>query len=405
MTELKQPLTLPCGAVLPNRILKSAMSETLATDRGAPDERLNTLYARWARGGLGLAITGNVMVDRHALGEPGNVVLEDDRSMDAMRAWVRAGQGAGMAMWAQLNHPGRQAPRFLNAETVAPSAVPFEGPFATGFQTPRELTGTEVVEIVARFGRSAALAQQAGFAGVQIHGAHGYLVSQFLSPHTNRRTDQWGGSAENRQRFVLEVYRAMRAAVGPRYPISIKLNSADFQKGGFTEQESLAVVQALAAQGIDLVEISGGTYEAPAMAVGTRSAREAYFLDYAERIRSSVSVPLAVTGGFRTREGMVAAVGSGACDMVGLARVLAIDPDAPRKLLSGEPYTSAVRPIKSGIKYVDNIAMLEVQWYENQLARMAQGQEPQPGMHPVASLLASTLRLGRGAWRTRRARG
>lgn len=405
MSEISQPLRLPCGATVSNRILKSAMSETLASPAGAPDARLQTLYARWARGGLALAITGNVMVDGRALGEPGNVVLEDDHHLDAVRAWVQAGQGAGMAMWAQLNHPGRQAPRFLNAETVAPSAVAFEGAFATGFPTPRELTDLEVRAIVERFGRSALLARQAGFAGVQIHGAHGYLVSQFLSPHTNRRTDQWGGSADRRRRFVLEVYRAIRTAVGPQYPVSIKLNSADFQKGGFTEDESLAVVQALAAEGMDLVEISGGTYEAPAMAVGTRSSREAYFLDYAERIRSAVSVPLAVTGGFRTQAGMAQALRSGACDMVGLARVLAIDPDAPRRLLAGENYTSAVRPIRSGIRTVDKIAMLEVQWYENQMARMARGLDPQPDMHPVTSLLASTLRLGAGAWRTRRARG
>ena len=384
---LNNALTLPNGAVIKNRLLKSAMSEALAQRDGKPTPELNHLYSAWAKGGIGLCITGNVMVDLRARGEPGNVVIEDESHLVELKAWAQAATANGTQCWVQLNHPGKQAPKGLNRETVAPSAVPFRDDMKAFFATPRELTDSEVQALVKRFGKAAGVVKKAGFTGVQIHGAHGYLVSQFLSPHHNVRTDDWGGTPEKRRRFVLEVYRAMRKAVGPKFPIGIKLNSADFQRGGFTEEESLDTIRALADAGIDLIEISGGTYEAPVMTgvkVGktpikeSTRLREAYFLEFAEKARAAVGTPLAVTGGFRTAQGMAQAIESGAVDMVGLARILAVEPDAPKKLLAGKPTVHQVKPISTGIKAIDKLGLLEISWYTGQLKRIGRGESPKP---------------------------
>lgn len=386
-TLLAQSLTLPNGVQVKNRLLKSAMSEALATRDGAATPELNRLYQAWADGGIGLCVTGNVMIDARARGEPGNVVIEDESHLAELSSWAAAATRGGAQCWVQLNHPGKQAPKGLNRETVSPSAVPFRDDMKAFFATPRALTDAEVRAVVQRFGAAAAIVKKAGFSGVQIHGAHGYLVSQFLSPHHNVRTDAWGGSPENRRRFVLEVYQAMRQAVGAQFPIGIKLNSADFQRGGFTEEESLDTIRALADAGIDLIEISGGTYEAPAMTgvkVGktpvkeSTRLREAYFLEFAEKARAAVATPLVVTGGFRTAAGMAQAIESGAVDMVGLARMLAIEPDAPRKLLTGKPTTHQVRPITTGIKAIDKLGLLEISWYTGQLKRIGRGEAPKP---------------------------
>jgi len=384
---LSQPLTLPNGAVIKNRLFKSAMSETLGTSGGAATPELARLYQAWADGGIGLCVTGNVMIDRGARGEPGNVVIEDPQHLAALKAWARAATRNGTQCWVQLNHPGRQAPRGLNRETVAPSAVPFRDEMQAFFATPRALTRAEVRALINRFGMAARVVKKAGFSGVQIHGAHGYLVSQFLSPLSNQRTDDWGGTPEKRRRFVLAVYQAMRKAVGPDFPIGIKLNSADFQRGGFTEEESLDTLRALAAAGIDLIEISGGTYEAPAMtgvktsqapAKASTRAREAYFLAFAEKARAAVDTPLVVTGGFRTARAMAQAIESGAVDMVGLARILAIEPDAPQRLLAGQPTVHQVKPITTGLRVIDKLGLLEISWYTGQLRRIGRGEAPRP---------------------------
>ncbi|WP_306563821.1 NADH:flavin oxidoreductase/NADH oxidase family protein [Aquabacterium sp.] len=384
---LAQPFHLPRGGVVKNRVCKSAMSEALGTRQGRATPELARLYGAWAEGGVGLCITGNVMIDRRALGEPGNVVIEDDSQMAELQAWAQAATRNGTHCWVQLNHPGKQAPKGLNKENVAPSAVPFRKDMQAFFPTPRELTDAEVRELIARYGRAAGIVKRAGFTGVQIHGAHGYLVSQFLSPHHNQRTDEWGGSSEKRRRFVLAVLAAMRAEVGADFPIGIKLNSADFQRGGFTEEESLDTIRALAAAGIDLIEISGGTYEAPAMTgVKTQAApakdstrqREAYFLAFAEKARQAVQVPLVVTGGFRSLEGMAAAISSGAVDLVGLARAVAIEPDVVNRLLAGQAPREQVRPIKTGIPPIDRMGLMEVSWYTGQLKRIGRGEAPRP---------------------------
>ena len=344
---LSAPLTLPNGFVIPNRLAKAALSEGLAERDGSPGARLQRLHDRWSSSGVGLTITGNVMIDhRHGLGEPGNVVVEDDRHLAALSAWAQSAKSGGATAWVQINHPGRQTPRTLTAHPVAPSAIALPGS-ARLFATPRELTGAEIEALIARYATAAKVVTQAGFDGVQIHGAHGYLVSQFLSPLANQRTDAWGGTPHKRRRFVLEVLRAIRAQVGPEVPVAIKLNSADFQKGGFGEDESLEVVHALAEEGLDLLEVSGGTYTSAAM-LGVDASlkestrkREAYFLAYAERVRAErPELPLMLTGGFRTADGMVAALESGAIDLVGLGRPLTVQPDFPAALLAGHTHES-----------------------------------------------------------------
>ena len=408
---LSQPLRLPNGSVLRNRLAKSAMSETLGTYDNRPTAKLIPLYRRWAASGIGLLITGNIMIDRRALGEPGNVAIEDERDLSMLQQWARAATDQGAAIWAQLNHPGKQSPKGLNAGNIAPSAIPFRQDMTAFFDTPREATSEEIEEIIRHFGQSAAICKDAGFTGVQIHAAHGYLVNQFLSPHHNQRTDKWGGTAENRRRFVLAVYEEIRKNVGPGFPVGIKLNSADFQKGGFTEEESVETILALADAGIDMLEISGGTYEDPAMSglvvepqKTSTAAREAYFLAFAEKVRGLITTPLMVTGGFRSVAGMNAALNSGALDIIGLARLLAIDPDAPALLLAGQDSPQRVRPIKTGIKAIDRMGLMEVVWYTQQLKRIALGGNPLPNASALGTFLKSFIKSGWGNYRSRRMR-
>ncbi len=408
---LSRPLPLKSGRVLRNRLAKAAMSEALGTYDNHPTAKHIALYRRWASSGIGLVITGNVMIDRRALGEPGNVVIEDEQDLPMLKQWARAATDQGADIWVQLNHPGKQTTKGLNAGTIAPSAVPFRKDMQAMFETPRAATTAEIEDIITRFGRSAEICKKAGFTGVQIHAAHGYLINQFLSPHHNTRTDEWGGSPENRRRFVLAVYAEIRRRVGPDFTVAIKINSADFQRGGFTEEDSMDTIRALTDAGIDLIEISGGTYEDPAMSGAlvkdkkeSTVAREAYFLAFAEKVRALATVPLMVTGGFRSIAGMNAALGSGALDVVGLARLLAIDPDAPAALLRGEDSPYHVQPIKTGIGPIDRMGIMEIFWYTLQLNRIGKGGNPKPHESGLLAFLKSVLKSGWGTFRTQRMR-
>ncbi|WP_089243814.1 oxidoreductase [Rhodococcoides kyotonense] len=411
---LGSPLALACGQVLPNRLMKAALSEGLGSTSHAPDDRLTRLYTRWGAGGYGLVITGNVMVDRTHLGEPGNVVIEDDRDLDALSTWAKSTKDGGAPIWMQLNHPGRQAnPLATRAKPVAPSAVASGVP---GLPAPRALTESEILEIVDRFATAASVAESAGFDGVQIHGAHGYLVSQFLSPLSNRRDDRWGGDLDGRMRFLIEVVRAIRGAVSPGFAVGIKLNSADFQRGGFSEAESRDTVEHLAGEHIDLIEISGGSYESPAMmgratVAASTAAREAYFLEYAREVRFAAGdVPLAVTGGFRTRQAMNLAVLQGECDVVGLGRPTTVMPDAAQQLIDsdvdrldspritlGLPGALATLP---ALKALDGA--LDLQWHTDQLHILGGGGEPDPKRKAWRTAVTMIERNGIDAFRSRR---
>ena len=345
------PLNLPCGAVLPNRLAKGAMTEGLASPQGVPTAELATLYRVWSNGGAGMLLSGNVQIDGDHLERPGNVIIDrpaDAAMKAALREWARAATENGNHFWMQISHAGRQTQSSVNPAPKAPSAVQVGLPGGR-FGMPVPLADEEIVDLIARFANAATAAKEAGFTGVQIHGAHGYLISQFLSPRTNLRDDRWGGSLENRARLLLETVAAVRAAVGPSFPVSVKLNSADFQKGGFDFQDSLTVARWLEEAGVDLLEISGGSYEQPAMmdtdgleekeqpkVAASTAAREAYFVDFAKAMKAELStMPLMVTGGFRTRAAMEHALTTGAADIIGIGRPLCAAPDACRDVLGG----------------------------------------------------------------------
>jgi 2,4-dienoyl-CoA reductase-like NADH-dependent reductase (Old Yellow Enzyme family) len=359
------------------------MSETLADlETNAPTPELFRVYERWARSGAGLLITGHVIVDPEGLGEPGNVLVTDDRHLPALRRWAEVAQAHGAQLWMQLNHAGRQAPKRLTRQPVAPSAVPLKG-MGGMFARPRALEAHEIEALVGRFATAAAVAKAAGFAGVQIHGAHGYLISQFLSSRTNLRDDAWGGDPARRSRFLLEIVRAVRAAVGPGFPIGVKLNSADFQRGGFTIEEAMDVARALEATGIDLLEVSGGNYESPAMAGSgeelrkqraSSREREAYFLDYARRIRAVTRTPILLTGGMRSRAVMEDAIASGAVDVIGMARPMTHTPELPARLLDGTLDAAPAVKIRSRVRFVDDA--IQAIWFQQQILELAAGREP-----------------------------
>lgn len=347
---LNTPLTLPCGAILPNRLAKAAMTEGLGTPNGVPTAELERLYGLWSDGGAGLLITGNVIVDADHLERPGNVVIdrEPDAAMAAaLASWAKAGTRGGNHLWAQISHGGRQVQKSVNPSPKSASDVQLALPGGQ-FAKPVPLSKAEIADLVQRWAIAAKACQNAAFTGVQIHAAHGYLVSQFLSPRSNRRTDHYGGSLENRARFLLEIVAAVRAAVGSSFPIAVKLNSADFQKGGFDFADSLVVVKWLEAASVDLVEISGGTYEQPKLLgiagmeaeeqqdiAPSTAAREAYFVDFAQAMQGEVGVPLMVTGGFRSRAAMVQALKIGAADVIGIGRPMCVMTDAPHRLIDG----------------------------------------------------------------------
>ncbi len=348
--KLDQTLLLPCGATLPNRLAKAAMTEGLATPLGVPTAELERLYGLWSDGGAGMLLSGNIQVDADHLERPGNVVIDREPNEDmhtALSSWAAAATRNGNHFWAQISHAGRQTQTNVNKRPKAPSAVKLELPGGQ-FGMPEPLTVDEIEDIVRRFGVCAAAVKTADFTGVQIHAAHGYLLSQFLSPRSNLRTDQYGGSLENRARVLLDIVAVVRKTVGGDFPIAVKLNSADFQKGGFAFEDSLQVAQWLESASVDLIEISGGTYEQPKLlgvegleaeekqnVAQSTSMREAYFVDFAKAMQEKVSIPLMVTGGFRRRAVMEQALGNGSADLIGLGRPMCVLTDAPAQLLNG----------------------------------------------------------------------
>lgn len=345
---LGRPLALPSGERLGNRLVKAAMTEGLADERGHPTSGLARLYQRWSGSGVGLLISGNVAVDRDHLERPGNVILDgatDAELLASLRRWVAAARAEGAGFWLQLSHAGRQTPRRVNRTPDAPSAVRLAIP-GKQFGMPRAMDEATIVRTVERFANAAKIAQEVGCSGVQIHAAHGYLLSQFLSPRANVRNDEWGGSLARRARLLLRIVEEVRAVTGPRFSIGVKLNSADFQRGGFEVGDSLQVADWLAEAGIDLLEISGGTYEQPRMMdmdgleppdmngmTPSTAAREGYFVEFARAMRGRVQIPLLVTGGFRTAAGMQRALTEDGVALIGIGRPLCTDFDGPKRLL------------------------------------------------------------------------
>ncbi len=329
--SLFEALDLPCGATLKNRIAKSAMSDSLGDGAGAPTPTQTRLYERWAEGGVGLSIIGEVQCGPDYAEKPGNLVLDHAADLDRFRVLARRG-GAGAHLWPQLGHAGAMAFPPISAPK-GPSTLDLPGLKAA------ELAPEEIAELPARFAETAKLAQTAGFGGVQIHAAHGFLLSQFLSPLFNRRKDAYGGSIENRMRLPLEVIEAVRSAVGPRMAVAVKINATDQLEQGLTQDDALRVVAALDATDIDLIDISGGTYFPGARSTSDSGGSGPYFLDFARRARKQSRKPLMLTGGFKTLAQAAEAVASGAIDVVGMARALALHPDLPSLWRRGEQTT------------------------------------------------------------------
>ena len=383
-----ESLQLPNGQVIANRIAKAAMEENMADLHQAPSKALKQLYKTWADGEPGLLLTGNVMIDRRAMTGPGGVALENEQHLASFREWADVARAKGVHFWVQLSHPGRQTMANLGQQALAPSAIALDvGSFSKMFATPKAMTEDDIQDVIKRFATSARLAEQAGFTGVQIHGAHGYLLSQFLSPLSNHRTDRWGGSLENRARLLLEVIRAVRANVSPSFCVSVKLNSADFQRGGFDETDARAVVEMLNTLPIDLLELSGGSYEAPAMQGEARDgrtlAREAYFLDFATQMASIATMPLMVTGGIRRLPVVQQVLDSGIA-MAGIATALTLEPQLLKQWREGRDLNPQLRPMEWKRKPLAALATLAV--VRDQMRRLSRGRLPKPNVAPWLAL-------------------
>jgi 2,4-dienoyl-CoA reductase-like NADH-dependent reductase (Old Yellow Enzyme family) len=389
-TELFSPLVLRCGLVVENRIAKAAMEENLAGPGQLPDERLYSLYRRWGVGGAGLLITGNVMVHAEALTGPGGVVLDAASPLQPFAQWAAAGKAGGAAMWVQINHPGRQVRAEMPGVVWAPSAVGMEmGKHTKRFGSPVAMTPEQIDATVERFAVAAESAQQAGFDGVEVHAAHGYLLSQFLSPLANRRTDQWGGSLQNRARMLLDVVRVIRSRVQASFAVAVKLNSADFQRGGFQADDARQVIAMLEPLGVDLVELSGGNYESPAMsgrpADSRTQAREAYFLEMATELAKTSPVPLMLTGGISRRETAEQVLANGVA-MIGMATALAVTPDLPNRWRDGVEAVGHLRPVTWSDKTMASAASMAL--VRHQMRRIARGRKPALRTRPLYALIA-----------------
>ncbi|MFB6817839.1 NADH:flavin oxidoreductase/NADH oxidase family protein [Streptomyces sp. NPDC056347] len=401
--DLFAPLSLRSGQVLHNRIAKAAMEENLAGDGQLPDQRLFALYRRWAAGGTGLLITGNVMVHAEALTGPAGVVLDDAAPLEPFIEWARAGRSGGASIWMQINHPGRQVQANMPGVVWGPSDVGVDlGRHSSRFGRPSAMTAEQIGATVTRFAVTARRAEEAGFDGVEIHAAHGYLLSQFLSPLVNTRTDAWGGPLENRARMLLDVVRAVREAVSPSFAVAVKLNSADFQRGGFDADDARRVIAMLEPLGVDLVELSGGSYESPAMSgrsadVRTR-AREAYFLDLAEDLVGTSPIPLMLTGGVTRRVTAEQVLDSGVA-VVGMGTALAVTPDLPDRWKEGREADGRLRPVTWSDKTLASAAGMAL--VRHQMRRLAHGSGPRPGTHPARAMVCDQLQQRRALRRYR----
>ncbi|MGP3638875.1 oxidoreductase [Lentilactobacillus hilgardii] len=392
--QVSKVITLPCGVTIKNRFVKTSLSETMATDDHQPNHLFNRLYRQWAIGGAGIVITGNVMVDRHALAEPGNIVVDSDRVLPKLRQWAADGTINDTQLWMQLNHPGRQSPKMFSSRPVAPSAIPITGKNRRAFESPRALTANEIKELVQKFVKSAVIAQKAGFTGVQLHGAFGYLINQFLSSKMNHRTDDYGGSIENRMRFLTDIYQGIRKACGPKFPISLKLSLTDIDVTGFTQRQFEMVIKKMAALGIDMIEIAGDDYENSQIG----------FSGQAHFINQLVNVPIALSGGFRHISAMEEALGRQDASLIGVCTPMAFMTDMPNQILRSR-YQPFVLPLSTGSNRLDDKlkSIIVTSYCEEQIRRIAEGKQPKLYRNAWLSMLAGIQLHGIKGLKPRRA--
>ncbi|WP_165726744.1 NADH:flavin oxidoreductase/NADH oxidase family protein [Pseudoalteromonas sp. SA25] len=386
--------TLPSGLVLKNRIAKAAMEENLAQEDQTPSQALKNVYSAWAKGGTGLIITGNVMVDHLAMTGPGGLVLEQSTDITAFAELARLSKQNNCKVVMQINHPGRQVFKKMGGKAISASSVALNmGKHSHLFGVPKAMTQTDIDDVITRFTQTALQAEKAGFNGVQIHAAHGYLLAQFLSPLTNKRDDKWGGSLQNRARLLLEITRSIKAACSHTLSVSVKLNSADFQRGGFEPSDAQVVVDLLDELNVDFVELSGGSYEAPAMQGKTGDertlAREAYFLEFAKAISQRSSIPIMTTGGISRLSIANNVIESGVA-LVGIATALAYQPNLPNKW-QNEPLQLAVLPsVTWQDKTLAGLATMAL--VKRQIRRLGQGKPVKTNASPIFTLISDQLR-------------
>ncbi|MFL1895232.1 NADH:flavin oxidoreductase/NADH oxidase family protein [Aquimarina sp. 2-A2] len=388
---LKQELQLPCGAVIKNRIVKAAMTERLANRQQQATKRLEKLYKHWSSNGAGLLITGNIMVDKRYKEASANLVLENENAVSSLSEMVRAGTANNTHLWAQISHAGRQSTIFSTFKPIAPSAIQLKKLFL--FAKPKAMTMEQINDVEDRFEKTAVLCQKAGFTGIQVHAAHGYLINQFLSPLTNKRTDEYGGTIENRARLLINIINRLRKRLGDSFPISVKLNSADFQRGGFDEDDAMYVIRILERLGIDLLEISGGTYENVVFferlkqRESTRQ-REAYFIDFAKKIKAQTALPIMVTGGFRSRSFCEQVLKNIELDLIGFARPFLNEENFPKNFLKTSESRVKDATFDFKIKKMKDFA--EAGFYDYQIHRLAKGKSLKPDYNPYKAVVRMT---------------
>jgi 2,4-dienoyl-CoA reductase-like NADH-dependent reductase (Old Yellow Enzyme family) len=327
-SHLKNSLELPCGVILKNRLAKSPMSDSLGNGEGDPSKEQIRLYEKWAQGGVALSIIGEVQGDPRYAEKPGNLVFGPQSNQQALQSLASRATIAGAHLWPQLGHAGALSHSPISRPR-GPSALDLKGLQCAAMSI------DEVQGLADMYAKTALLAKTTGFSGLLIHAGHGFLLNQFLSPLFNHRLDGYGGSIEARCRVVLEVINAVRRAVGPLFPIGIRINSTDKLEGGLTEVDALEVVRLLDQTSIDLIDISGGTYFPGAKANSDgNTVGGPYFLDFARRAKQVTQIPLMLTGGFKRREQAVNALESGATDMIGVGRAMILNPQLPELWLN-----------------------------------------------------------------------
>ncbi|WP_338364242.1 NADH:flavin oxidoreductase/NADH oxidase family protein [uncultured Pseudoalteromonas sp.] len=388
------PFTLPSGLTLKNRVVKAAMEENLAEADLTPSQVLKNTYSEWAKGGAGLLITGNVMVDHLAMTGPGGLALEQQTDITPFADLARLAQQNDCKVVMQINHPGRQVFKKMGGKALSASNIALDlGKHSYLFAQPKAMDKSEINDVIARFTHTAQQAEKAGFNGVQIHAAHGYLLAQFLSPLTNKREDEWGGSLENRARLLLEITKSVKAHCNESFSVSVKLNSADFQRGGFEPSDAQAVVDMLSALKVDFVELSGGSYEAPAMQGQTGDertlAREAYFLEFAKAISEQSTIPIMTTGGISRLDVANKVISSGVA-LVGMATALAYQPQLVNCWQS-QPMQNPLMPrVTFKDKTLAGLATMAL--VKRQIRRVGQGKRVKTNASAIFTLISEQIR-------------
>lgn len=370
----------------PNRFLKAAMTERLSSwdpknlqARGIPSPELINVYKRWGEGQYGVILTGNLMIEYDQLEAPGNLIIPPDASFsgerfDAFKAMASAAKAHGSLVVAQLSHPGRQTEQRLQPNPVSASDVQLKGEImGMRFAQPHAATEEEIKKITQSFAHAAEYVHKAGYDGVQLHGAHGYLLAQFLSQTTNKRTDKYGGSLSNRARIIIEIADAIREKVGTSsgFVLGIKINSVEFQESGFQPEEAKELVSLLESHSFDFVELSGGTYESLAFKHKRESTkkRESFFLEFADQITPALTKTKSyITGGLKTASAMVKALD--VVDGVGLGRPAAGEFHLPKDILEGKVQGAVEAKLEADNFGLQNVAA------GSQIRQVGRDQEP-----------------------------